>query len=143
MIFWGILSILFGGYIGVRCIAAFMTRVMPMIRVRRRGTRTEGVVTAINAASYQRQTARLVRPTVAFTDSHGRRVQFVDTFAHSNFAKPGERRTVYYDPVVPERSATIASSSDVKREILVGGFVVLLFGGICVNGVLLLVGVVK
>lgn len=140
---WGILSVLFAGYLGVRVVGALAKRVAPAIRVRRRGERAQGVVTAVKVQEFERSAARLPRPVVTFTDAHGRRAQFMETFARPGSVQLGDHVSVYYDPADPEHTATIAAGPDVRRQVVLGGLVFLVFAAIFVNGLLLMAGVVR
>lgn len=138
----GIIGFLFGGCFTVLTVLGIVKKTMPTMRAMRLGARAEGVVTANKTQQQQLPPGKIVRPIVAFTDANGLQVQYLDLLAPAGYREPGQHITVYYDPADPKNTATIASLDDAKRTLLVSGMLIVLFGFVCVFGLLQAFGVV-
>ena len=137
----GILEFLFGGCFAAIFILGIVKKTVPTMRAMRLGARAEGVVTANKTQQQQLPPGKIVRPIIAFTDANGLQVQYLDLLAPAGYREPGQHVTVYYDPADPKNTATLASWDDAKRFLLINGMVVVLFGFVCVFGLLQAVGV--
>jgi hypothetical protein len=143
--FWGILSLIFGGGLGAITIIGGSRKLRPAVRAMRHGQTANGVVSEITTqvVGSGASARHLPRPVVTFTDARGIKVKYMETITRPNTGRAGERVTVHYDPADPEHMATIATWADMRRQFVVGGVLSLLFAAIFVNGVLLIAGVVK
>jgi hypothetical protein len=136
----GILAFLLGGCFTAIFILAIVRKAVPTMRAMRLGARAEGVVTANKTEQQQLPRGKIIRPIIAFTDADGVQVQYLDLLAPAGFREPGQHVTVYYDPADPKNTATLASMDDMRRFLLINGMVVVLFGFVCVFGLLQAVG---
>jgi Protein of unknown function (DUF3592) len=137
----GILGFLFGGLFCTLAVMSLVKKIVPTMRAMRLGQRAEGVVTANRTQQTQLPAGKIIRPIVAFTDADGTRVEYTDLLVPAGFRQPGQQVTVYYDPEDPKNTATLASWDDAKRQIWVSGLLIVLFGFVCVFGLLQAVGV--
>ena len=137
----GILGFLLGGLFTTLVIVGLLRKIVPTIRAIRLGERAEGVVTGNRTHQTKAQSGKMLRPIVAFTDADGVPVEFEDFLVPAGFRQPGQHVTVYYDPADPKNTATLASWDDAKRQIWVSGLLIVLFGFVCVFGLLQAVGV--
>jgi hypothetical protein len=140
-LFIGILEFLFGGLGTTIFIVALMKRTLPTMRAMRLGARADGVITANKTQQIQWPPRQLVRPVVVFTDQHGRRVQYLDLVTSEGSRRVGQDVTVYYDPADPEHTATIGSRDDAVRFVWIASGMIVLFGLVCVSGMLMMLGV--
>lgn len=142
---WGILSLIFGGGLGAVVIAGGSKKLRSAYRAVRHGAAANGVISAVTTQVVGSGSAahRLPRPVVTFTDARGIKVKYMETITRPNTGQVGEHVAVHYDPADPEHTATIATWADMRRQFMVGGLLLLVLAAICVNGVLLIVGVVS
>jgi Protein of unknown function (DUF3592) len=143
--FWGILSLIFGGGLGAVTLVGGGRKLRPALRAMRRGEAANGVISAVTTQVVGSGTSahRLPRPIVTFTDARGIKVKYMETITRPDTGRAGEHVTVHYDPADPEHTATIATWADMRRQLVVGGVLFLVLAAICVNGVLLILGVVS
>ena len=142
---WGILSLLFGGGFGAAAVIGGTRRLRLPFRAMRHGAIADGVISAITTQVVGSGTSahRLPRPIVTFTDARGIKVKYMETITRLGSGKAGEHVTVHYDPADPEHSATIATWADMRHQIVVGAVLLLVLAALCVNGVLLILGIVN
>ena len=143
--FWGILSLIFGGGFGTAAVIGIRRRLGPPLRAMRHGTVADGVISAITTQVVGSGTAarRLPHPVVTFSDARGIKVKYVELITRPGTGKAGEHFTVHYDPADPEHTATIATWADMRRRITGAVVVLLVAAAFCANGVLLILGVVQ
>ena len=143
--FWGILSLLFGGGFGAVAVIGGSRRLRRPFHAMRHGAVANGVISAITTQVLGSGTSthRLPRPIVTFTDAKGIKVKYMETITRPGTGKAGEHVTVHYDPADPEHTATIATWADMRRQIVVGAVLFLVLAAICANGILLILGVVQ
>jgi len=142
MMVFGVLALLAGGLCTVVCVKALTRRYRPAVRALRHGTRTEGVVSGIEArmAGSGSAARQVNRPVITFTDSKGTKVKYTETMTRLGSGKVGEHFTVRYDPTDPQQTATAATWADLRLQFVIGGCVVLLFAAVAVVGVLIIAG---
>jgi hypothetical protein len=139
----GVLGLLLFGYMLVLSVRVFIKRTMPPLRAMRRGTSAQGVISGktTQVVGKGSSTRQLERSVVTFTDSRGLKVKYTEKITRPGSGRAGEHVTVHYDPANPEQTATIGTSDDARRQLVIAGvfFLALLF--MIMTSVLLIAGV--
>lgn len=141
----GVLGLLLFGYLFVLSIKTFFRKLVPVLRAMRRGAQADGVIHGITTqvVGSGNSEHRLKRPIVTFTDSRGLKVKYTETMTRPGSGMTGEHVTVRYDPSNPEHTATIATWTDMRRQLVLGGVVFLVLIFMCATAVLLITGTWK
>jgi hypothetical protein len=140
----GILFVAFGGLMTWACMFSLYKKLLPALWANRKGKGAvaEGKIARIRVSKNRFGTTHM--PVVRFTTPDGQTIEFIDAIpANQGMYRPGELVTVRYDPVDPERSATLGAGTDVLRSVVIFTGLSVLFIFMAVFGVLLVIGVVK
>ncbi len=132
--------IFIGGLFAYGITRGIRSRVLPVVRVVRRGRAAAATVVELKMPS--KPGYRTTRPILQFAVPDGRQVRFQDLNAQNCGKQSGDQVTVHYDPVDPEGTATMLGKGDALRFLRTATLSGLVPVGLMIVGLLILIGVI-